>query len=87
MLIEFHADPLGNNSNNFTTNGYVFFHLGEREIHYNLLINMKVAIGLNKDAIIAYILNEIYKVYAIACVFTGNEKGFRGNSLNSTDLE
>ena len=87
MLIEFHTDPLGNNPNNFTTNGYVFFNLGERKIHYNLLTNMKVAIGLNKDTIIAYILNEIYKVTPLLVCSTGNEKGFRGNSLNSTDLE
>ena len=56
-------------ANNFTTNGYVFFSFGVRESHFNVLSCVKVAIGLIKDTIIAYILNEIYKVNTIACVF------------------
>ena len=57
-LIELDTDSLRINPNNFTTNCYIFFSFGERENHGNLLINIKVEIGMNKDTAITYVLNE-----------------------------
>ena len=61
MLNEFHANSTRIYPNNFAANCYVFLDFGERKIHYNLLTNMKVSIGLDKNTVITYILNEIYK--------------------------
>ena len=61
MLNEFHANSTRIYPNNFPANCCVFFNFRERKIHYNLLTNMKVSIGLDKNTVITYILNEIYK--------------------------